>query len=551
LFIGCFYVFILSPMKTIICIWLATLTWAAAQFVDPFHADVQWTPAAGGTGRLVLVWTVPAEHYLYADALGVRVEGAVVKPEQLAPRDRLHDAFSDGEREVLPHDFTDAYQVSGGSGAEQVLTIDYQGCNHQLCFLPKTRRFRLDPMGGAAEMTDGEIASTGKDLTPPGNPGTCPADFRVRGRVSGYLRAPQFMEFLARSSTSGDPEGDGEPFARRGIWVTLLLILVGGLALNLTPCVLPMIPINLAIIGAGLRGGDRRRGFLLGGFYGLGIAGAYGALGLAVLLTGARFGTLNALPGFNLGIAVIFIGLAAAMLGLFNLDLSRFQKAGPVASGGDRGWMAYGQALIMGVVSALLAGACVAPAVIAVLVLAASLYAQGWGLALLLPFLLGLGMASPWPFAGAGLAFLPKPGAWMENIKRAFAAVILAAGLYYGWQGIDQIRSRSASARAAVREAAEQSMSEGWLTSLPDAFERARAEGKPVLIDFWATWCKSCLAMEKTTFKDPAVRAALDRFIKVKIQAEQPSDPATRALMNEYAVLGLPTYVVLQGSPAR
>jgi thiol:disulfide interchange protein len=333
--------------------------------------------------------------------------------------------------------------------------------------------------------------------------------------------------------------------------VTLLLILVGGLALNLTPCVLPMIPINLAIIGAGLRGGDRRRGFLLGGFYGLGIAGAYGALGLAVLLTGARFGTLNALPGFNLGIAVIFIGLAAAMLGLFNLDLSRFQKAGPVASGGDRGWMAYGQALIMGVVSALLAGACVAPAVIAVLVLAASLYAQGWGLALLLPFLLGLGMASPWPFAGAGLAFLPKPGAWMENIKRAFAAVILAAGLYYGWQGIDQIRSRSASARAAVREAAEQSMSEGWLTSLPDAFERARAEGKPVLIDFWATWCKSCLAMEKTTFKDPAVRAALDRFIKVKIQAEQPSDPATRALMNEYAVLGLPTYVVLQGSPAR
>jgi len=537
-------------MKTAISLWLALLALAVAQPIDPFHVDVQWTPQADGAGRLILVWKVPAEHYLYADALGVRVEGAVVKPEKLAPRDRLHDAFSDGEREALTHDFTDAYQVTGGSGAEQVLTIDYQGCNHQLCFLPKTRRFRLNPKGGVSELTGGGKAPVAKEVQTAGTTGMRPRDFRVQGRVSGYLRAPQFIEFLDHSLTGGNLEGGGAPYAQRGIWVTLLLILIGGLALNLTPCVLPMIPVNLAIIGAGIRAGDRRRGFLLGGFYGLGIAGAYGALGLAVLLTGARFGTLNAMPAFNLAIAVIFIGLAAAMLGLFNLDLSRFQKVGPVATGNDQGWMAYGQALMMGVISALLAGACVAPAVIAVLVLAATLYAQGWGLALLLPFLLGIGMALPWPFAGAGLAFLPKPGAWMENIKRVFATVILVAGLYYGWQGIDQIRSRSASARAAVREAAERSIGEGWLTSLPAAFAQAQAEGKPVLIDFWATWCKSCLAMEKTTFKDPAVRKALDQFIKVKLQAEQPSDPATRALMDEYEVLGLPTYVVVRKVPA-
>lgn len=537
-------------MKTAISLWLALLAWAVAQPVDPFHVDVQWTPQADGAGRLVLVWKVPAEHYLYADALGVRVDGAVVKPEQLAPRDRLHDAFSDGEREALTHDFTDAYQVTGGSGAEQVLTLDYQGCNHELCFLPKTRRFRLDSKGGVSEITGVGKTPVTTGMQTAGATGARPADFHIRGRVSGYLRAPQFIEFLNQSLTRGSEAAGMNPFARRGIWVTLLLILVGGLALNLTPCVLPMIPINLAIIGAGIRAGDRRRGFLLGGFYGLGIAGAYGALGLAVLLTGARFGTLNAMPGFNLAIAAIFIGLAAAMLGLFNLDLSRFQKVGPVATGSDKGWMAYGQALIMGIVSALLAGACVAPAVIAVLVLAATLYAQGWALALLLPFLLGLGMALPWPFAGAGLAFLPKPGSWMENIKRVFATLILVAGLYYGWQGIDQIRSRSESARAAVREAAERSIGEGWLTSLPEAFAQAQAEGKPVLIDFWATWCKSCLAMEKTTFKDPAVRKALDQFIKVKFQAEQPSDPATRALMDEYEVLGLPTYVVARKGPA-
>jgi thiol:disulfide interchange protein len=491
------------------------------------------------------MWTIPAEHYLYADVLGVRVDGAEVKPEQLALRSRIHDDFSDQEREVLTNDFTDVYRIQGGLGGNRILTVEYQGCNHELCFLPQTRRFRLDDQGGVSALTGGGTEP------PETTTRSRPADFTVRGRVSGYLRATPFIEFLNRSLVDGSAGSGSDPLAHRGIWVTLLLILVGGLALNLTPCVLPMIPINLAIIGAGIRAGDRGRGFLLGGFYGLGIAGAYGALGLAVLLTGARFGALNAMPGFNLGIAVIFIGLAAAMLGLFNLDLSRFQKVGPVAGGSDKGWMAYGQALMMGVVSALLAGACVAPAVIAVLVLAASLYAQGWGAALLLPFLLGVGMALPWPFAGAGLAFLPKPGAWMETIKRVFAAVILAAGLYYGWQGIDQIRSRSESARAAVQKAAEQSMREGWLTSLPEAFARARAEGKPMLIDFWATWCKSCLAMEKTTFQDPAVREALDRFIKVKLQAEQPSDPATRALMDEYEVLGLPTYVVVRETPAR
>lgn len=270
------------------------------------------------------------------------------------------------------------------------------------------------------------------------------------------------------------------------------------------------------------------------------------------MLTGARFGTLNAMPAFNLGIAVIFAILAAAMAGLFTIDFSRFQKAGPPAAAGGRrsgGWV-YGQALGMGAVAALLAGACVAPAVIAVLVLSASLYAEGWAWALFLPFLLGLGMGLPWPLAGAGLAFLPRPGAWMETLKRIFALLIFGAGLYYGWVGIDQIRSRSDSARAAVRAAAEQAIEEGWLTSLPEAFDRARAEERPVFVDFWATWCKNCLAMDKTTFRDPAVREALDRFVKVKIQAEDMGDPATRAILDRYEVLGLPTYVVLRKASA-
>ena len=116
-------------------------------------------------------------------------------------------------------------------------------------------------------------------------------------------------------------------FEGRGPLAILLLVLLGGLALNLTPCVLPMIPINLAIIGAGARSGSRARGFLLGGAYGGAMALVYGVLGVIVILTAGTFGTINASPWFNLGIAAIFVVLALAMFDVFEIDLSRFSGA--------------------------------------------------------------------------------------------------------------------------------------------------------------------------------------------------------------------------------
>ena len=89
----------------------------------------------------------------------------------------------------------------------------------------------------------------------------------------------------------------------------------------------------------------------------------------------------------------------------------------------------------MGIVAALLAGACVAPVLIAVLLHSAAVYEAGNPAGLLLPFLLGLGMGLPWAFAGAGIAVLPKPGQWMMHIKHAFGVLIILVGIYYGYQG--------------------------------------------------------------------------------------------------------------------
>src|SRR5205085_3434110 len=125
-----------------------------------------------------------------------------------------------------------------------------------------------------------------------------------------------------------------------------------------TPCVLPMIPINLAIIGAGAQAGSRSRGFMLGLAYGVAMALVYGILGLVVILTAGTFGTINSSPWFNAGIAILFVVLALAMFDLLVIDFSKYSSQVKI---GEPGRGTFLVAFSMGAVAALLAGACVAP----------------------------------------------------------------------------------------------------------------------------------------------------------------------------------------------
>ena len=121
----------------------------------------------------------------------------------------------------------------------------------------------------------------------------------------------------------------------------------------------------------------------------------------------------------------------------------------------------------MGAVAALLAGACVAPVVIQVVLFSSNLYATGTTIALALPFFLGIGMAVPWPIAGAGLAALPKPGMWMVRVKQAFGVVILATAAYYGYEAYGLFANRWVDA-SAVTSSVEEKLKEGWTPSLAD-----------------------------------------------------------------------------------
>jgi thiol:disulfide interchange protein len=126
-----------------------------------------------------------------------------------------------------------------------------------------------------------------------------------------------------------------------------------------------------------------------------------------------------------------------------------------------------------------------------------------------------------------------------------FGVFILATAAYYAYTAYGLFANRWVDADE-VAASVQAKLEEGWHSSLPAALAEAARDGKPVLIDFWATWCKNCLVMDSTTLADPAVTAALSNYVKVKVQAEDPEASPARELMARFGAVGLPTYVILK-----
>jgi thiol:disulfide interchange protein DsbD len=361
----------------------------------------------------------------------------------------------------------------------------------------------------------------------------------------------------------------------------------GGVLTSLTPCVYPLIPITVSIFGA-KESRSRRHAMALSGLYVLGIAAMYTALGIAAALTGRAFGSVMQNPWVIGGVAVVFAAMAASMFGAFELQLPPALQSRLSSVGGA----GFAGAFAMGLVAGVIAAPCTGPVLAAALAFVATQGSVAFGAGIMFAYALGLGLL--FFLIGAFSLHLPKSGAWMEAVKGLFGVALLAAAGVFLEDAFPAVKplflaSRGAALAAAgaagvgvllgavqasfggpALERAAKALGIALVVggivygvgsagaragavagSFPwirqdeaGALARARAEGRPVIIDFWADWCAACRELDRTAWADPRVREEAGRFVTLKMDGSTDED-AFQRVFEKYKVVGMPTVVLI------
>jgi thioredoxin:protein disulfide reductase len=362
------------------------------------------------------------------------------------------------------------------------------------------------------------------------------------------------------------------------VW-TLLGIFVGGMALNLTPCVYPIIPITVSYFAGKSSQGQGR--LLVHGFlYLAGLAVTNSALGVAAAMTGGLMGSLLQNPLVLLTVAAILILFATSLFGLWELRLP-----GSLTRVASKSYAGYFGSLFMGLTLGVVAAPCIGPFVLGLLTWVASMGSPwlGW----LIFFTLSLGLGLPLFFLAifsGSLEKLPRSGEWMLWVRKLMgwvlvgmaayfirpllpealstallAGVALAAAIHLGWLDRTTASFRSfqwlktATALAGVIVAtfligswAYEGPGVLWQPYSDQLLAQAQAQGKPVIIDFYATWCTPCRELDEITFHHPeVVQFAARDFVMVKVDLTQKDNPVNTRLLAQYEVKGVPTVILL------
>jgi thiol:disulfide interchange protein DsbD len=399
-------------------------------------------------------------------------------------------------------------------------SVRYQACDHNSCLPPATATWKTaSGTSGAAQSTsdgasgvvaasqiEADAVALQKKYAVPGLPtivfldgqGKERADLRAGeeltlAAMTQKLDAVQSGETLKPSEESSG--GWQSRLENSSLWVQLLLVFAGGLLLNLTPCVYPMIPITVGYFGAQSEGRTGKT-FGLAAFYVLGLALMYSSLGVFAALTGTLFGSAlqsQYAVGF---VAVVLFALGLSMLGVFTIQPPQFIMA---RSGAKKGaWGALGMGALLGLVAAPCVGPIVAALLTYVGAKAAELgRAQGALFGFAMFFTLALGLGLPYLLLGTfsgSIKSMPKSGPWLERLKKIFAVPLLIAAAYYAYLAVKPT-STAQAAQSTVH----------WPAATLAKLEAARQQGKPVVLDFRADWCLPCLKMEKEIFSKSEV----------------------------------------------
>jgi thiol:disulfide interchange protein DsbD len=531
-------------------------------------------------GELVVKWDIAEGYYLYKKQFETVTRNATIGEPSYPAHETIEDEFF-GLSDVFFNDMEVSYPIIETLQDGQV-KLRFQGCAEAgLCYPPTTKVIFLDEY-----LPNGAIADASQLSTP-----SVASSQNSLADNSGEAVSEQFT--LAQRLLSDE-----------SLALSLGLLLLLGIGLAFTPCVYPMYPIlSTIVIGKGSKEIKLSQAFILSFVYVQGMAITYSILGLVVASAGVQFQAALQHPALLGTFIVLFVALAFAMFGAYEIQLpSKWQEKLNSLSNDQKSGNLVG-VFIMGVISGLVASPCTTAPLTAILLVVAQSESLLFGFSAL--YALSLGMGIPLILFGmTGGKLLPKAGSWMNVIKVTFGFMMLtvailfierifvdtwtellwaalALGLFTYLYTMNQdtkvsfgkgVRSLVVMVGfvASVLYSIHALQLNGLLTSnvVPglstqsstteqnkghppfmmirdlDDFEQklnaANAEGKTVMVDLYADWCVACKEFEKYTFPDPSVIKALGNTVWMQVDLTD-NTPANLALQEEFNVLGLPT----------
>ncbi|KZN68917.1 protein-disulfide reductase DsbD [Pseudoalteromonas luteoviolacea] len=510
-------------------------------------------------------WDIAPGYYIYKHKLEFVGKGAEIKVPELAKGKMIEDEFF-GRTEVYFDELSVVSKLSN-VGHDAMVKVRFQGCAEAgLCYPPEIIEIPLTAFGGSS---DDATASTPTSDTPPQKKQISTPTAQNDGELS-------FNERLAQQSFAAN----------------LGAFFLVGVLLAFTPCVFPMFPILSSLI-AGQKNLSTKKAFSLSFVYVQGMAVTYAALGLVVAYFGGHIQGYIQHPAVLISFSILFIILAFAMFGWFELRLpsgmmSKLTEISNQQKGGN-----YTGVFMMGVLSGLIASPCTtAPLSAALLYVAQSGDYLVGGLTL---YALSLGMGLPLLLLGtSGGKLLPKAGGWMEQVKTLFGFLMLfvplillerildfdiivmlasvlaiATALYlHYWQSGQQqgkgktilwamsmtlfvtaflmaqsvlFKQPTSQATVVSTQLAEKKfrLIEG-LNGLNTEVAKANQQGQIAVVDLYADWCVACKEFEKYTFPETEVQKEFQHFELLKLDLTESND-TTFEIMDHFTVFGLPS----------
>lgn len=448
--------------------------------------------------------------------------------------------------------------------------LNYQACDDKVCYAPKSISQKVN-----IEINSADFSKSGSNteifskinFASPTNDGN-----------TDTVKQTKLEENQRTESPDAGEEDLAKLIEEKGWFAAILLIFLGGLALNLTPCVYPLIPITVSYFGA-QTSGSKAQSILMGIFYALGMSVTYSALGVFAALTGSLLGTALQNPFVITGIALVMLALGTSMFGLFEIKVPQ-----SLALMGNKNRSGYFGSLLMGLTVGFIAAPCIGPFVLSLLVVVGKIGSPLTGF--LLFFILSMGLGLPYIFLSASsssISKLPRSGEWMEGVKIIFGLIlfgmalntleplipdnvfavifplyIILSGIYLilidkkGQTSFAYSKIKYLIAIAAIvmgtwmLKPADAQHEVDWkiLTSL-DAIEQSVAsQKKPVIIDFYADWCAQCKELDKYTYTDPEVVELTKSFNTIKVDLTTGDENIT----NKFGIRGLPVVLFMNSN---